>query len=255
VKRIEALMKINKYTPALWTTISGLVIWEALVRLFHISQWLLPAPGNVLLALIEARNLLFIHSIRTLFEAIIGLLLAIMAGLIIGAFIFHFDLLKKAFYPLLVISQTIPIVILIPLLVIWLGYGIIPKMLIVILACFFPVSVNTIDGLSSADREQINLLYSMGATNWQVFKLVQFPSALPAIFSGLKIAATYAVMAAVVAEWMGSDLGLGVFIVRSSSSYLTARVFAGIFLVSLFSILFFQAINLIERKIIPWAKK
>jgi len=233
-------MKINKYTPALWTTISGLVIWEALVRLFHISQWLLPAPGNVLLALIEARNLLFIHSIRTLFEAIIGLLLAIMAGLIIGAFIFHFDLLKKAFYPLLVISQTIPIVILIPLLVIWLGYGIIPKMLIVILACFFPVSVNTIDGLSSADREQINLLYSMGATNWQVFKLVQFPSALPAIFSGLK--------------WMGSDLGLGVFIVRSSSSYLTARVFAGIFLVSLFSILFFQAINLIERKIIPWAK-
>jgi putative hydroxymethylpyrimidine transport system permease protein len=248
-------MKINKYTPALWTVITGLVIWESFVRVFHISQWLLPAPGDVLLALIEVRGLLFIHSIRTLYEAIIGLLLAIMAGFIIGALIFHFDLLKKAFYPLLVISQTIPIVILIPLLVIWLGYGIIPKMLIVILACFFPVSVNTIDGLSSADREKINLLYSMGANNWQVFKLVQFPSALPAIFSGLKIAATYAVMAAVVSEWMGSDLGLGVFIVRSSSSYLTARVFAGIFLVSLFSILFFQVINLIERRIIPWAKK
>ncbi len=246
--------RIFKYLPAYISGFIILIIWEALVRLFSVSKWLLPAPSSIFLALFQMRELLVVHSIRTISEALVGLVLATLAGLVIGGGVYHFYFLKKTLYPFLVVSQTIPIVILVPLLVIWMGYGYAPKLLIVVLACFFPVAVNTVDGLSAADRDMLALLRSMGASNWQVFKKVRIPSALPMIISGLKIAATYAVMAAVVAEWMGSDLGLGVFIVRSSNSYLTDRVFAGIFLVSLFSIIFFQAINLLESLIIPWYK-
>ncbi len=244
--------KIKNYLPTIIMAILILFCWEMVVRLFSISKWILPAPTRIFTALYEQHELLFAHSLRTLYEAIIGLILSSITGLVMGGIIFHYKILKKIVYPFLVISQTVPIVVLIPLLVIWLGYGVMPKLIIVILACFFPVAVNTVDGLAAADREKIHLLRSMGATRWKIFKLIRIPSALPMIMSGLRIAATYAVMAAVVAEWMGSDMGLGVYIVRSSNSYLTERVFGGIILVSFLSILFFQLINLLEKKIIYW---
>lgn len=244
--------KIKQYSPTIFTAIFILICWEIAVRVFSISKWVLPGPVRIFRALYQQQALLFTHSVRTLSEAVIGLTLSSLTGLLVGGIIFHFKILKKIFYPFLVISQTVPIVVLIPLLVIWLGYGVTPKLIIVILACFFPVAVNTVDGLAAADREKIQLLRSMGASNWQVFKLIRIPSALPMIMSGMRIAATYSVMAAVVAEWMGSDKGLGVYIVRSSNSYLTERVFAGIIIVSLFSIIFFQFVNLLEKKLIYW---
>ncbi len=247
--------KIIKYFPTILTALLLLICWESAVRIFSISKWILPGPVRIFISLYEQRQLLIAHSFRTLSESIIGLTLSSLSGLIMGCVIFHFKILKKIIYPFLVISQTIPIIILVPLLVIWLGYGVTPKLIIVILACFFPVAVNTVDGLAAADIEKISLLKAMGASRWQIFKLIRIPSALPAIMSGLRIAATYSVMAAVVAEWMGSDMGLGVYIVRSSNSYLTERVFAGIIIVSFFSILFFQSINLLEKKVIYWKKE
>jgi len=244
--------KVKNYIPTIITAILSLVCWEFIVRAFSISKWILPGPIRIFIAFYQQRVLLFQHSLRTFYEAVIGLTLSSLTGLLIGGIIFHFKILRKTLYPFLVISQTVPIVVLVPLLVIWLGYGITPKLVIVILACFFPVAVNTVDGLAAADREKIQLLCSMGASRWQIFKLIRIPSALPMIMSGLRIAATYAVMAAVVAEWMGSDMGLGVYIVRSSNSYLTERVFGGIILVSFLSIMFFQFVNLLEKKIIYW---
>jgi ABC-type nitrate/sulfonate/bicarbonate transport system permease component len=245
--------KIKYYLPVIIFFILTLIIWEIIVQFLNIETWILPAPTAIFAEILETRSLLVEHSLRTLYESIFGLTVSAAAGILVGTIIFNFNILERTLYPLMVISQTVPIVVLIPLLVIWFGFGLMPKILIVILACFFPVAVNTVDGLNTADRDKINLLKAMGASKWQIFTKVRIPTALPMIFSGLRISATYSVMAAVVAEWMGSDIGLGVFIVRSSNSYLTARVFAGIVLVSFFSIMLFQSITLLERLLIPWS--
>lgn len=246
--------KLYYYMPVLIFFIFLLLFWELIVHLIDLESWILPAPTAIIRELIKTRSLLLDHSLRTLYESIFGLTVSTAAGILVGTIIFNFRILERTLYPLMVISQTVPIVVLIPLLVIWFGFGLLPKLLIVILACFFPIAVNTVDGLNTADQDKVNLLRAMGATRWQIFIKLRIPTALPMIFSGLRISATYSVMAAVVAEWMGSDLGLGVFIVRSSNSYLTARVFAGIFLVSLFSIILFQSVSLLERILIPWTK-
>jgi ABC-type nitrate/sulfonate/bicarbonate transport system permease component len=245
--------KIYYYLPVVIFFVLALVIWEFIVQLLNVESWILPAPTAIFGEILKTRSLLLEHSLRTLYESIFGLTVSAAAGILVGTIIFNFKILERTLYPLMVISQTVPIVVLIPLLVIWFGFGLMPKILIVILACFFPVAVNTVDGLNTADKDKINLLKAMGASSWQIFTKVRVPTALPMVFSGLRISATYSVMAAVVAEWMGSDIGLGVFIVRSSNSYLTARVFAGIVLVSFFSIILFQSISLLERLLIPWS--
>jgi ABC-type nitrate/sulfonate/bicarbonate transport system permease component len=245
--------KIYYYLPVVIFFLLTLVIWEFIVQLLNVESWILPAPTAIFDEILKTRSLLLEHSLRTLYESIFGLTVSAASGILVGTIIFNFNILERTLYPLMVISQTVPIVVLIPLLVIWFGFGLMPKILIVILACFFPVAVNTVDGLNTADKDKINLLKAMGASRWQIFTKVRVPTALPMIFSGLRISATYSVMAAVVAEWMGSDIGLGVFIVRSSNSYLTARVFAGIVLVSFFSIILFQSISLLERLLIPWS--
>jgi len=246
--------KLYYYLPVFIFFVLLLLFWELVVQLIDLESWILPAPTEVIREIIKTRSLLIDHSLRTLYESVFGLTVSAAAGIFVGTVIFNFRILERTLYPLMVISQTVPIVVLIPLLVIWFGFGLLPKLLIVILACFFPIAVNTVDGLNTADPDKINLLKAMGATKWQIFIKLRIPTALPMIFSGLRISATYSVMAAVVAEWMGSDLGLGVFIVRSSNSYLTARVFAGIALVSLFSIILFQSVSLLEKIVIPWTR-
>ncbi|MFP4021175.1 MAG: ABC transporter permease [Halanaerobium sp.] len=245
--------KFLYYLPVIIFFILSLILWEIMIQLLNVESWILPAPTAIFAEILRTRSLLLEHSLRTLYESIFGLGISAVSGILVGTVIFNFKILERTLYPLMVISQTVPIVVLIPLFVIWFGFGLLPKILIVILACFFPVAVNTVDGLNTADQDKIDLLKAMGASKWQTFTKVRIPTALPMIFSGLRISATYSVMAAVVAEWMGSDIGLGVFIVRSSNSYLTARVFAGIVLVSLFSIILFQSISLLEKFLIPWS--
>ncbi len=248
-------MKIKDYLIQIVFVLSILFFWELLVRVYQVPAWRLPAPSKIVMSLIDLRELLLDHSIRTLQEAIIGLAMAIAAGIAMGAVAHEFPLIRKTIYPLLVVSQTIPIIVLAPLLVIWLGYGLLPKLLVVALACFFPIAVNTVAGMEQTDIEVKGLLRSMGYQRWMIFKIASIPSAMPVIFSGIRIAATYAIMAAVVAEWMGSDKGLGVFVIRSFNSYLTDRVFAGIILISLFSIGLFALVGVLERLIIPWHYK
>lgn len=238
--------------PGLAGALSVFAVWEAAVRGFRIAGWLLPAPSRVIAELVLERAVLGLHSVRTLTEAVIGLLLAVIFGVALGTLVCRVALLRRALYPLLVLTQTIPLVVLAPLLVIWFGYGLFPKIIVVVLACFFPVAVNTVTGLESADPDLIRLFHSMGATRHQIFRMIRWPSAIPSVLSGARVAAGYAVMAAVVGEWMGSDRGLGVYIVRSAHSFLTSRVFAGIVLVSLYSIALFAAVEALERRVVFW---
>ncbi|HWI54318.1 MAG TPA: ABC transporter permease, partial [Desulfobacteria bacterium] len=154
--------------------------------------------------------------------------------------------------PLLVISQTIPIIAVAPLFIIWLGYGMAPKVVVVSLVCFFPITINLADGLRMVDRDMIKLMHSMGATEFQVFRLVKLPAALPFFFSGLRIAGTYSIMGAVIGEWLGADKGLGILMTRSSQSFLTDRVFATIMVIVILSLAIYFLVEGIARVLIPW---
>ncbi|GLI83346.1 hypothetical protein ANABIO32_10380 [Rossellomorea marisflavi] len=154
---------------------------------------------------------------------------------------------REAVYPLMILSQNVPIIVLAPLLVIWFGFGLLPKFLVITLVCFFPIAVSTMDGFRQTRRQYIHYMKMAGATKGQIFRKVEWPHALPSIFSGLKIAATYSVMGAVISEWLGSQKGIGVYMTLASSAFRTDRVFVAIFAIMILSLLFFSIIVLLER--------
>ncbi|MBO8141490.1 MAG: ABC transporter permease [Firmicutes bacterium] len=239
--------------PVVAFSIALLAAWEAAVRLLDVPKYLLPAPSGILNALIASMaTLVAVHTPVTLAEAGVGLLMALAAGVVTGGAVHAFPLARRTVYPLLVVSQTVPVMVLAPLLVIWFGYGALPKLLLVAIACYFPIAVAVVDGLDSADAGMLKLLRSMGARPWQQFIMVKVPAALSSLFTGLRVAASYAVMAAVVAEWMGAEAGLGTFIVRSAHSFRTEHVFAGIVLVSLYSVGLFVVVDAVRRRALPW---
>ncbi|WP_078596146.1 ABC transporter permease [Evansella clarkii] len=241
--------------PALTAIMIFLLVWEGAVRWWNIEKWILPAPSLIVQTFRDSLHLLPAHIWITATEAVLGFLLGIAAALII-AFILDFSpLLRKSFYPILLFSQTIPIIAIAPLLIIWFGYGILPKVLVVALVTFFPVVVSVTEGLQSSDRDMIRLVHSMGGTSWQVFKKVRFPSSLPYLFTGLRIAATYSVLSAVISEWVGASKGLGIYLIKAQSSFATDQVFVVIMLISLLSCLMFLVVILIGRIVMPWKHK
>ena len=229
-----------------------LALWEAYARGVVADPTFLPAPSRVLAATWESAGLLLLHTRRTLLEALLGLLLALLAGCALGALLELSPLLRRGVYPLLVVSQTVPMTALAPLLVIWFGFGILPKLLVVALVCFFPLAVATADGLASAEGDTVRLLRSMGASRGQVFLKVRLPQALPYLFSGARIAVTYAVIGAVFGEWVGAYEGLGILMQTAKNSYRTDLVFAAILVTSLLSIGLFGLVALLERLMLPW---
>jgi ABC-type nitrate/sulfonate/bicarbonate transport system permease component len=229
-----------------------LVLWEVLVKLLATPTWLLPAPSQIVQAAFDQQSLLLVHTRQSLLETLLGLVLALVTGIVLAFVIDLSSLLRRTLYPLLVTSQTVPTIAIAPLLIIWFGFGILPKIIVVALVCFFPIAVNTADGLRSVDSDLVALLRSMGANRWQLFTKVRLPAALPAFFSGLKIAVTYGVMGAVIGEWVGGSEGLGIFMLRSQHSYLTDRVFAAIAVTSLLSIAMFLIVMALERALLPW---
>lgn len=229
-----------------------IMLWEILIKVYHIPKYILPAPSGILDALIYNREILWEHTKTTIFEAGVGFFAATIFAVFISGLMNKYKLLKKVVYPIFVISQTIPIIALAPLFMIWLGFGILPKVVIVVLVCFFPIAVSVIEGLATVDEDLINLMKVMGANPYQIFMKVQLPSTLPAFFSGLKIAATYSIMGAVLAEWIGAKSGLGVYMTRAMSSFSIEALFADIFIVVLLSIGIFQLIEILSKKIMPW---
>ncbi|URN85119.1 ABC transporter permease [Acetobacterium wieringae] len=183
-----------------------------------------------------------------------GLLVAVCLSLIMAIVMDLFPVVKKAIYPVLVMSQTVPIIVIAPLLAMWFGFGIAPKIFVVVLVCFFPITVSLIEGLQSVDGELINLVRSMGAKKRQIFTKIKFPSALPYFFSGLKIAATYSIMGAVIGEWLGGKAGLGVYMLRARHAFALDLVFASILVIVVLSIGLFYGIAGIQRVMMPWEK-
>lgn len=243
---------LRNYAPPVLVTAMFLAAWQCATWMWHIEAYLLPSPTRIIQAGVQARGLLSSHIQQTLRETLLGFGLALLSGLLLALAIDLSSFLRRALYPLLVVSQTIPIMALAPLLVIWLGYTIWPKIIVVALVCFFPIVVTAADGLRSTDPDLLALLQAMGATRRQVFFKVRVPWALPSVFSGIRIAVTYSVIGAIIGEWVGASRGLGVFMLRASNSFRTDWVFAAITISSLLSIVLFLTVAVIERLALPW---
>ncbi|WP_197276330.1 ABC transporter permease [Bacillus sp. JCM 19034] len=198
----EILKSTRSALPAIITVFVFVVIWELVVWMTEIESYILPAPTEIVLAFSQSWSLLPEHVWVTTMEALLGFGLGIIVALCIALTLDSSAMLRKSLYPLLLFSQTIPIIAIAPLLIIWFGYGMLPKVLVVALVTFFPVAVNMIEGLQSSDRDMIRLLQSMGSSRLQTLRFVRIPHALPYLFTGLKIAATYSVLAAVISEWL-----------------------------------------------------
>lgn len=228
--------------------------WQYIVDRGVIERYILPSPSDIILTTFRIFPELKPHIVTTLGEASTGFFIAILLAIILAIFMDRFPLAKKAFYPLLIISQTIPIIVLAPLLVMWFGFDKLPKIIVVILVCFFPIVVNLLEGLESIDKDMLNLFRSMKANYFQIFKFAKFPASLGNFFSGLKIAATYSIMGAVVGEWMGGKDGLGVYMTRVRQSFALDKVFSVIIIIVLLSLMLFKIIELIQYVMMPWMR-
>ena len=226
--------------------------WHVLADLLSIEDFLVPAPSEIAEALWEERALLAEDAWVTLREVLLGFALAAVAGIALAIAIHLSETARRAVYPILVASQTVPIVVIAPILVVWFGFGIVPKILIVALICFFPITVNAYDGLRSVDPDLLKMMRTLGAGRMQMLRRAELPSALPFAFSGAKIAVAVAVIGAVFGEWAGSDSGLGHLILVSSSELSTALTFAAIVVLSAIAIALFALLSLIERQVVDW---
>ena len=243
----------NRFYPIIFF-IAIILVWEGISRLGILPPYVLPAPSSIVVSLVVNFTSMSNDIVITLLEALIGFTIAILLSVIMAILMDSIISIKKTIYPVLIISQTIPIIILAPLFIIWFGYGYTPKVVIVILICFFPITISTLQGMATVDKELIDLLRSMGASKFQVYKFVKIPSATPNFFAGLKIAATYSIMGATIGEWVGGKDGLGVYMIRAKQSFATDRVFAAIIIIVILSILLLKIIEFTENKYMPWLK-
>jgi putative hydroxymethylpyrimidine transport system permease protein len=226
-------------------------IWEWVVRNGFIPSFILPAPSSIWKSLMENRQLLLEqHLPATLKEVMIGFVLSLIGGVILGVGMHFSRALEKVLYPFLVISQTVPLIAISPIFIMWFGYSIWSKIAVTILTAFFPIVVSTYDGLKVGGEEYSELLWTMGANRWQIFKKIQVPLALPTFFSGLKMSVVYCVVGATIGEWLGASEGLGYFSRRMSGNLQADAVFAAIFLLSLLGIILFLLIGFIEKQLL-----
>jgi putative hydroxymethylpyrimidine transport system permease protein len=228
------------------------LIWEWVVDSGTIPDFILPPPSQIWGAAVADRDLLLSNAVPTLEAAVGGFLLALLIGVALAIAIASSQTLRSAIYPLVVGSQTVPVLALAPVLAVMLGYSTLPKLIIVCLVCFFPITVNTVDGLRSVDRELLELLRTMGANRLQLFREVALPSALPYLFSGARVAVTFSVIGALFGEWAGSYSGLGYLMQQRQAQFDTAGLFAAIAALTLLGIALFATVSLLERVLLPW---
>lgn len=226
--------------------------WELLANALSIRPFLVPAPSEIGAAMWEHRERLAANAWVTFQEVMLGLAIALVAAAYFAVTLHRWPALRRAFYPLLIGSQTVPIIVIAPILVVWLGYGIGPKLAVIALICFFPVTVNTLDGLRSVDPDVVRMMRSLDASRWQILRRVEAPTALPYFFSGAKIAVAIALIAAVFAEWVGATAGLGHMIRISYSQLLTDQTFAAVVVLAAFAVALFGALTLLERRVAWW---
>ena len=246
---------MKRALPAALLALLVLTVWELLVRLFGVPTFLLPGPSDIGEAFWESRDLLLRHAWPTASEALLGFLVAAAAGALSGLLINRSALAERSLYPWLVVSQTLPTVAIAPILVTWLGYGQLPKVLVVTLFCFFPITVATVDGLRATDPDLVRLMRSFGATRRRIFFMVEAPGTLPFLFGGVRLAVTYCVIGAVVGEWVGSSEGLGFLMIQDKAQFEIPRLFAEIALLSVMGVSLFLLVALAQRLAAPWTLK
>ena len=249
--------KLQNITGNLWAgaAIAGLlVIWQLATDLKLVEGYMLPSPVSVVKAFIAEFPLLMENTAVTLGEAFLGLLFGVALGFVMAVLMDRFERVYQAFYPLMVLTQTIPAVAIAPLLVLWFGYEMAPKVILIVITTFFPIAVGLLDGFRSADRDAVNLLRSMGAGRFQIFCYIKFPGALGRFFSGLRISASYAVVGAVISEWLGGFSGLGVYMTRVKKAYSFDKMFAVIFLISAISLVLMWGVDLLQKRCMPWER-
>ena len=231
-----------------------LLLWQLLSISGLIPPYMLPGPMRVVEVFITDFNLLMRHLLFTLMEAFVGLTLAVTVAFVLAILMDSNKYVKESVTPILLLTQTMPVIAVAPLLILWMGYGLAPKITLVFLTCFFPVTIGLLGAFASADNDALRLLQSMGAKKWQLYRYIKIPQGLPAFFSGLKIAASYSIIGAVIAEWLGGDAGLGVYMIRVRRSYSFDRMFAVILLVSALSLILIKLVGLVERAALPYRK-
>jgi ABC-type nitrate/sulfonate/bicarbonate transport system permease component len=219
-----------------------------------VPGFMLPSPVEVVQAFINDSQLILSHSGITMLETVIGLILGIIIGFVFAVLMDMFSWLRKMLYPLIVISQTIPTVAIAPLLVLWFGYEMTPKVILIVLVVFFPIAVSLLDGFESVDSDTVRLMRTMGAGRTQIFRYVKFPAALGQFFSSLKISVSYAVVSAVVSEWIGGVQGLGVYMTRVRKAYSYDKMFAVIFMISALSLALIWLVTILQKRAMPWEK-
>ena len=232
--------------------IIALGVWEGGVRLFDFPAYILPPPSRIALAFITRFPLLASHASATIVEVVVGMLLGTVGGGVLGVLIFNSPVVERAVYPLIIGSQMVPVFAIAPLLVVWLGYGLWPKVVVAALISFFPMTISTRDGLGAATRDQIDLLRTLGASDWQIFRLLRLPAAAPALLSGAKIAVTMSVVGATIGEWVGARSGLGYLMLQSNAMLRVDVVFAAIVMLTLIGLLLFMGLRIIERRVLRW---
>ena len=216
---------------------------------------MLPSPVQVVQAFIKEFPILMGHSFVTLTEAFFGLGLGILLGFIMAVLMDQFEGLHQAFYPLIVLTQTVPTVAIAPLLVLWFGYEMTPKVILIVITTFFPIAIGLLNGFRSADADSVHLLRAMGADRWQIFRHIKLPGAMSQFFAGLRISASYAVVGAVISEWLGGFSGLGVYMTRVKQAFAFDKMFAVIFLISIISLLLMKGVDVLQKVCMPWEKE
>jgi len=238
---------VASWLPAVATVMVLLIAWELIVRALDIQSWLLPAPTVIFAELIDSFGLLMRHAGTTLTEILLGFAVSVSLGILLASGIVWSRTVERSIYPIIIASQTIPIITLAPLLIIWVGTDIMSKVIVIVLFAFFPIVISLVTGLRSVDREMADMFRTLGASPGQIFLKLMLPSALPSFFSGLKVAAVVSVIGAVIGEWVGASAGLGWLMKISGPQFQTARVFAAIVVLSVLAMGLFAAVVAMEK--------
>lgn len=237
-------------TPAIYVTV--VIFWEAAVRIFHVPGWILPAPSAIASTAVDWAPELGFHSFVTLRETLVGFLVALILSVPLAIVIAFTSLLRRILYPILLGLQSVPKVALAPLVILWLGVGNWPKIVIVMLVCFFPILVNLVAGFEATPKAMLDLMYSLRASDWAIFRRLRVPIATPYLFTGCKIAITFAVIGAVIGEFVAAQEGLGYLILISTAQSQTSLAFAAIILLTVISVVLFYGVEYLERQFVTW---
>ena len=251
----DARRGVSGVLPAVGLAVAVLVVWELAVRLFKIPTFVVPAPSAIATALVESRAALAAASKATAVEVLFGFVLAAVVGVAVALLIVRFERFGKALYPLVVLFQNVPKVALAPIFILWFGYDLAPKVVLIVVIAFFPVAIDMLAGLQSVEPSFVALMQSVGAGRAEILRRVRIPHSLPHLMAGLKVAITFSVIGAIVGEFAGASAGLGYVIQFASTQLDTPLVFAALVVVSVLGLLFYYLVELAERLLVPWSPK